>query len=107
MSVAAVFYYLYIIHRWFAEVQNIFYHGNEKKPIPLHDLDGVFNCAASLMASLLRELAINSITDYLQVFCPVVVRVFRGVLLCNLDYGLFAICFSVHYIINVKKKICI
>ena len=55
--------------RWFPEVQNIFYQGNKRKQIPLGQLEAFFNATATLMTNLLQELALNSITDYLHVFC--------------------------------------
>lgn len=61
---------LTLIFRWFPEVQNIFYQGNKRKLIPLGRLEDFFNSVAVLMTNLLRELALNSIRDYLYVFCP-------------------------------------
>jgi len=70
--------------RWLPEVQNIFYHGNKRKQIPLGRLEDFFNAAATLMTTLLRELALNSIADYLHTFCPAQVEyVFSLVLLCH------------------------
>ena len=60
--------------RWFPEVQNIFYQGNKRKVIPLGQLEEFFASAAVLMTNQLRELAIDSITDYHRVFCPPKVR---------------------------------
>ena len=60
----------FLLHsRWFLEVQNIFYQGNKRKQIPLGQLEAFFNATATLMTNLLQELALNSITDYLHVFC--------------------------------------
>ena len=63
-------------------MQNIFYHGNKKKQIPLNHLDGFFNCVSVLMSAQLRSLALESIQDYVEVFCPDVTKsplgVFRG-----------------------------
>ena len=56
--------------RWFPTVQNIFCQGNKRELIPLGQLDNFFNCVAVLMTNQLQELAMNSIEDYLQVFCP-------------------------------------
>ena len=61
--------------RWFPEVQNIFYNGNKRKQIPLAQLDQFFESSAVLMTNILRELALNSILEYEQVFCPPEVRV--------------------------------
>lgn len=59
-----------IFFRWFPEVQNIFYLGNKRKLIPLGQLESFFSSVAVLMTNLLRELAMDSIKDYLQIFCP-------------------------------------
>lgn len=56
--------------RWFPEVQNIFYHGNKRKLIPLGQLESFFRSVAVLMTNLLRELVLDSIKDYQQIFCP-------------------------------------
>ena len=56
--------------RWFPEVQNIFYHGNKRKLIPLGQLESFFQSVAVLMTNLLREVALDSINDYYQIFCP-------------------------------------
>ena len=61
-------------HRWFPEVQNLFYHGNKKKQIPLVQLDQFFESSAVLMTNLLRELALDSIAEYEQVLCPAKVQ---------------------------------
>ena len=68
--------------RWFPEVQNVFYNGNKKKQIPLAQLDQFFESSAVLMTNMLRELALNSILEYEQVFCPpeVHVRVYTYIL---------------------------
>ena len=57
------------MHRWFSEVQNIFYQGNKRNLIPLDKRDEFFNSVAVLMTNQLRELALDSIEDYLHVFC--------------------------------------
>lgn len=59
-----------LLKRWFPEVQNVFYNGNKRKQIPLAQLDQFFESSAVLMTNLLRELALNSILEYEQVFCP-------------------------------------
>lgn len=50
--------------------------------IPLNHLDDFFNCVSVLMAAQLRDLAQESIQDYLEVFCPDATKppvgVFRG-----------------------------
>ena len=51
-------------------MQNIFYHGNKRKLIPLGQLESFFRSVAVLMTNLLRELAMDSINDYYQIFCP-------------------------------------
>lgn len=51
-------------------MQNIFYHGNKRKLIPLGQLESFFGSVAVLMTNLLREMVLNSIKDYLQIFCP-------------------------------------
>ena len=55
-------------------MQNIFYHGNKRKWIPLGQLDKFFSSVAVLMTNQLRELALDSIEDYKRVFCPPQVR---------------------------------
>ena len=65
---------IYNYHRWFPEVQNIFYHGNKRKLIPLGQLDSFFHSVAVLMTNQLRELALDSIQEYKLVFCPPKVR---------------------------------
>ena len=78
----------YIIIRWFPEVQNFFYHGNKRKQIPFTQLDPFFESSAVLMTNLLRELALDSITEYQQVFCPPQVN---RQLHCNDDNFVFRI----------------
>ena len=55
-------------HRWFPEVQNIFYQGNKKKLVPsnqdLEKLESFFNCAATLMTDNLQRLCLDSLKDY-------------------------------------------
>ena len=51
-------------------MQNIFYQGNKRKLIPLGQLESFFRSVAVLMANLLRELAMDSIKEYHQIFCP-------------------------------------
>jgi dynein heavy chain len=56
--------------KWFPEVQNIFYRGNKRKQIPFTRLDPFFESVAVLMTNLLRELTLDSITEYREVFSP-------------------------------------
>ena len=51
-------------------MQNIFYQGNKRKLIPLGQLESFFRSVAVLMTNLLRELAMDSIKEYHQIFCP-------------------------------------
>jgi dynein heavy chain len=57
--------------KWLPEVQNIFFQGNRRKQIPLEHLDSFFDGVAMVMTNQLREMALDSISDYLHVFCPV------------------------------------
>ena len=83
--------------RWFPEVQNVFYNGNKRKQIPLAQLDQFFESSAVLMTNLLRELALNSILEYEQVFCPPEVHV------CVYTYILY----FKQYINNIKQVFCL
>lgn len=60
--------------RWLPEVQNIFFQGNRRKQIPLEHLDSFFDGVAVVMTNQLREMALDSIADYLHIFCPVKVK---------------------------------
>lgn len=55
-------------YRWFRDVQNIFYLGNKRKLIPLNHLERFFNSASILMSNILRQLALDSIADYSNLF---------------------------------------
>ena len=56
--------------RWLPEVQNIFFQGNRRKQIPLEHLDSFFDGVAVMMTNQLREMALDSIADYLHIVCP-------------------------------------
>ena len=62
--------YVCLLCSWLPNVQTIFYQGNKKKLIPHKQLEAFFKAAAVLMTNQLRELALDSISDYLHVFCP-------------------------------------
>lgn len=64
----------YLHCRWLPEVQNIFFQGNRRKQIPLEHLDSFFDGVAVMMTNQLREMALDSIADYLHIFCPVKVK---------------------------------
>lgn len=55
-------------HRWFPEIQNIYYQGNKRKQIPNNSnykkLESFFNCAATIMTEQLQSLALASMQDY-------------------------------------------
>ncbi|RDD45105.1 Dynein heavy chain 7, axonemal, partial [Trichoplax sp. H2] len=60
--------------RWFPAIQNIFYQGNKRKQVPSNQsprrLDSFFNAAATLMGNHLQNLALNSLSDYMEMFSP-------------------------------------
>lgn len=51
-------------------MHGIFFQGNKKKQIPTDRLDRFFEAVSVLMSSQLRELSLNSIAAYLDMFCP-------------------------------------
>ncbi|EDO45806.1 predicted protein [Nematostella vectensis] len=63
-----------LLKRWFPEVQNIYYQGNKRKQVPSNQnakrLEAFFNSASVLMTNQLQMLALNSISDYTELFCP-------------------------------------
>lgn len=65
---------LFVLWRWFPEVQNIYYQGNKRKQVPSNQnakrLESFFNAAAVLMTNQLQMLALNSIDDFTKLFCP-------------------------------------
>ena len=70
-------YYSFIVclgtccnYRWFRDVQNIFYLGNKRKLIPLNHLERFFNSVSVLMSNIIRQLALDSIEDYSNLFSP-------------------------------------
>ena len=58
------------VYRWFKDVQNIFYLGNKRKMVPLDDshLERFFDSVSVLMSNILRQLALDSIADYSELF---------------------------------------
>lgn len=68
------FVLLWLLSRWFPEVQNIYYQGNKRKQVPSNQnakrLESFFNAAAVLMTNQLQMLALNSIDDFTKLFCP-------------------------------------
>ena len=61
-------------HRWVPALKNIFLLGNKRKQIPPDHLEAFFSGVAVVMTNQLREMTLDSINDYLHVFCPVKVR---------------------------------
>lgn len=51
-------------------MHGIFFQGNKKKQIPTDRLERFFEAVSVLMSSQLRELSLNSIAAYLEMFCP-------------------------------------
>lgn len=51
-------------------MHGIFFQGNKRKQIPTDRLGQFFEAVSVLMSSQLRELSLNSIADYLEMFCP-------------------------------------
>lgn len=51
-------------------MHGIFFQGNKKKQIPTDRLPRFFEAVSVLMSSQLRELSLNSIATYLEMFCP-------------------------------------
>ena len=60
--------------KWFLEVQNIFYQGNKRKLVPSsaepNKQKAFFDCVASLMTANLQSLCLNSLDDYITLYCP-------------------------------------
>ncbi|XP_019854285.1 PREDICTED: dynein heavy chain 7, axonemal-like [Amphimedon queenslandica] len=80
----------HILHKkWFPEVQNIFYNGNKRKQVPFAHLDAYFESGAVLMTNLLRELTLDSITEYEGIFCskPKLVGYFPGFIISAVING--------------------
>ena len=61
-------------HRWVPALKNIFLLGNKRKQIPPDHMEAFFSGVAVVMTNQLREMTLDSINDYLHVFCPVKVR---------------------------------
>ncbi|XP_053363484.1 dynein axonemal heavy chain 7-like [Clarias gariepinus] len=63
-----------LLHKWFPEVQQIYYHGSQSNLVPKTTersrLQSFFNCAAALMSSQLQEMAVESINEYTDLIVP-------------------------------------
>ena len=59
-------------------MHGIFFQGNKRKQIPTDRLEQFFEAVSVLMSSHLRELSLNSIADYLEMFCPALDRTAVG-----------------------------
>ncbi|XP_061774430.1 dynein axonemal heavy chain 7 [Nerophis ophidion] len=62
-----------LLNKWLPEVHNIYYHGNRRKLIPtqknMDKLQSFYNCAATLMATQLQDLVLDSMEDYTRLIC--------------------------------------
>nr|XP_057937248.1 dynein axonemal heavy chain 7 isoform X2 [Doryrhamphus excisus] len=63
-----------LINKWLPEVHNIYYHGNRRKLMPtqsnMYKLQSFYNSAATLMATQLQDLVLDSMADYTKLLCP-------------------------------------
>ena len=87
--------------RWFRDVQNIFYLGNKRKLIPLNHLERFFNSASVLMSSILRQLALDSISDYSNLFGPGNVNNYVRLLACVCVYVMCVCMYGMHIILDI------
>ena len=75
-------------------MQNIFYLGNKRKMVPLDDshLERFFDSVSVLMSNILRQLALDSIADYSELFS------------CD---GVCCVCVHIHVCMYPRVCVCV
>ncbi|XP_058478991.1 dynein axonemal heavy chain 7 [Solea solea] len=63
-----------LLKDWISEVLNLYYQGSRRKLVPplsnMAKLSSFFNCAATLMTSMLQSLGLDSLRAYTNLICP-------------------------------------